>query len=174
MKKRIFKWFIFSIIILLIFIFGVLSFSRIKEKRTTKESIQIFHEFCAFNVGDNQKFCTKSLPNQPILLLFMNPECDFCQEEIKQIKERQNVLSNVSILLISITQKKQAADFYFNYRLNQLNNMRLLIDEDVSISKFFGIKTIPTIFIYDKNKKLIFNHKGEIKVEAFFHFFAEQ
>jgi len=174
MKRQIFKWFIFSIIIILIFILGVLSFSRIKEKKTTKENIQTFHEFCAFNVGDNQKFCTESLPKQPILLLFMDPECDFCREEIKQIKEQQNLLDNVSILLISIVQKKQAADFYSDYQLNQLNNIRLLIDEDVIISKFFDIKTIPTVFIYDKNKKLIFNHKGEIKVEAFIHFFAEQ
>jgi len=102
----------------------------------------------------------------------MNPECDFCQEEIKQIKKKYNVLENVSILLISITGKKQAANFYSDYQLSQFNDIKLLIDEDAKISFYFDIKTIPTIFIYNKSKKLLFSHRGEIKIDALVHYFT--
>ena len=137
-------------------------------------NIQTFNDFCIACVRYDIEFCTEFLPNQPILLLFMHPECDFCHEEIKQIKDRQNDLGSVSILLITTAQKKQVIDFYSYHQLNQFNNIQLLIDEDYKISNYFDVKVIPTMFIYDKNKKLIFTHKGEIKIEAFIRYFTEE
>ena len=174
MKKKIFKWGIYSIVFFLVILLGTFSFKRIREKKTIEKNIQTLHGFCAFSIGDNREFCTESLSNKPIIILFMNPECDFCQEEIKQIKKDQTRLKDVSVLLVTHTSLQQAIDFYSTQNLSLFDNIRLLSDEDIKIYNQFDIKTIPTIFIYDKNKKLIFTHKGEIKIEALTRYFAEE
>lgn len=172
--KKIVKWFIYGTVLFLILLLSALIYNRIKAKITTEQNIQTLYEFCAFSIGDNRDFCTESIQNKSVLILFMNPECDFCHEEIKQIKEQYNILENVSILLISAVQKKQATDFYSDYQLSQYNNIKLLIDENGKMSNYYDVKTIPTIFVYDKSKKLIFTHKGEIKIEAFIQYFTQQ
>jgi len=169
--KKIVTRTISIIVFLLILLLIVLSYRKIEEKKTTKLNIQRLYDFCAFSIGDNQEFCTKSLQNKSVFILFMDPDCDFCQEEVKQIKERNYVLQDVSILLITIASPKNAIDFYSRYQLNQFNNIKLLLDENAKISIYYDIKTIPTIFIYDKNKELTFSHNGEIQVDAFIHYF---
>ena len=174
MKKIIFKFFIYSVLFSLFIILGINSLKKMKEKIIAEGTIQIFNKFCALSIGNNHEFCTDSLPVQPIFLLFMHPECDFCNEEINQIKKYQNVFDNVSILLISTAQKNQAVDFYSKHKLSQFNNIRFLIDEDFRISNFYNVKVIPTVFIYGNNKKLIFTNKGEIKIETIIYYLSKE
>ncbi|GHV30121.1 hypothetical protein FACS1894177_02180 [Bacteroidia bacterium] len=72
----------------------------------------------------------------------------------------------LSSLLISSAPKKQIADFYSNQNLIQFDNVQFLVDEDFRISNHFGVHTIPTIFLYNADKKLIFKHNGEIKIQT--------
>jgi thiol-disulfide isomerase/thioredoxin len=173
MRKKIFKTVICSIVFLLIIVLGIYSFKRIKEKKQVIETIQIFSDFCAFSIGEHREFCTKQLPVQPVIILFLHPECDFCQEEIRQLKENQTELQNVSILLVTTASLQEAVEFCSNQNLGQFNNMRFLLDKDFKISNYFDVNTIPSIYMYNNDKKLIFKHKGEIKIETLIKYLSE-
>ncbi|MDR0232382.1 MAG: redoxin domain-containing protein [Dysgonamonadaceae bacterium] len=173
MKKKILKWFIYSIIVLILFILGINSFKKINEKKIVKENIQKFHDFCIFTVGGNHELCTKLLPTQPIIILFIHPECDSCHEEVKQLKEYQTEFQNISILLVTSASLQQAIDFYSNQNLSLFDNIKLCLDEDFKISDHFGINTIPSVFLYNQDKELIFKHKGEIKIETLISYLSE-
>ena len=92
---------IYGIIFILVILLGIFGIKRIMDKKTIEKNIRTLHEFCAFSIGDNRKFCTDSLSDKPVIILFMDPDCDFCQEEIKQIKEDQTQFKDASILLVT-------------------------------------------------------------------------
>jgi thiol-disulfide isomerase/thioredoxin len=174
MKKNIFKWSVCGIVILAILLLGIYCVKRINEIKNVEETIQIFHDFCAFSINNNHEFCSKSLPKQPVIILFVNPECDFCLAELKELKENQSKLQDISILLISAVPLNQAIIFYSNQNLNQFNNIQFLVDEDFNISNHFDIRTIPTVFVYNANKELTFKHKGEIKTETLIRYLSKE
>jgi thioredoxin-related protein len=146
---------------------------RIKEKKIIEGNIQILPSFCAVSIINNREFCTGLLPNNPIVIMFIHPECDFCQEEIKQLRVNQNNLKDIFILLITSSPKEQARDFYINQELSQFTNLQFLSDEDMKISDCFDVNIIPSIFLYNENQKLIHKFKGEIKVETLIRYLSE-
>jgi peroxiredoxin len=165
MKKKIVKFVIGSIVFSIFILLGILGFKSINNKKMIAKTIQTFHDFCTFCMDNNREFCTDSLPKQPIVLLFIHPECDFCHEEIKQLKESQILFQNISVLLVTTAPRQQVIDFYSNQNLSAFDNIKLLMDDNLKIFKEFDVNTIPTVFLYDEDKKLIFKHKGEIKME---------
>ncbi|MDR3062092.1 MAG: peroxiredoxin family protein [Dysgonamonadaceae bacterium] len=174
MEKKIFRSIIYGVIFCLFSLLGLYCFEKINKKNLIKKNILSFQNFCAFSINNNQNFCTKSLPKQPIIILFIHPECDFCIEEIKQLKESQVKFKNTSILLITSASLKQVIDFYSEQNLAQLNNVQLLLDKELKISNSFGINIIPSVFVYNTDKELIFSHKNEIKIETLIRYLSEK
>jgi thioredoxin-related protein len=173
MKKKFLKLSIYSLVAFLILLFGIRSISKIKEKKLTEENIQIFPSFYTASIISDHEFCTDSLPNKPVLLMFISPDCDFCQAEIKQLKAEQDKLKDIFILLITSAPKKQAYNFYTNQKLSQLTNLQFLSDEDMKISDYFDVNIIPSIFLYNKDRKLIHKYKGEVKIETLIKYLSE-
>ncbi|KAA6303543.1 MAG: Thiol-disulfide oxidoreductase ResA [Candidatus Ordinivivax streblomastigis] len=173
MRKKVLQVLIYCIIVSLILLLVIYSISRIREKKIVEENIQTFPSFCASSIINNIEICSDSLPNVPVLLMFMYPDCDFCQEEINQLKKNQNKLQNISILLITAAPQEQAENFYINQELTQITNLHFLSDTEMKITELFNVNIIPSIFLYDKNKKLTQNFKGEIKVEALLKYLSE-
>ena len=165
MKKQILKCIVYIFLIILFLFLCLNSYKRMNEKKIAEKNIQIFHDFCAFSINNNYEFCTESLPKQPVIILFIHPECDFCRAEIRELKENQSEFHNISILLVTSALLEQTKDLYSNQNLNKFSNIQLLLDENFGISNYFDVKTIPTVFIYNRDKKLFFKHKGEIKIE---------
>ncbi|GHT21761.1 hypothetical protein AGMMS4957_10990 [Bacteroidia bacterium] len=166
MKKKILKLSVYGMVAFLILFLGIHSISRIKEKRIVHENIQTLKPFCALNIVSGTEFCTNSLPNKPVIVMFMHPECDFCQEEIKQLKENPEQLEDVYILLITSASIKHAQQFYEDNKLSQLTNLQFLSDENMKLSDYFDANAIPSIFVYNDKWKLVYKCVGEIKVAA--------
>jgi thiol-disulfide isomerase/thioredoxin len=166
MKKKILKLSIYGSIFSLFLFLGIYSISIIKEKKITGDNIKMLKNFCALNIVNDNEFCINLLPNKPIILMFMNPECDHCQEEIKQIKRNKDKLKDISILLITSAPIKQVTDFYFVNGLSNLSNLQFLSDENMNITNDFDVHAIPSIFLYNDKRELVYKFNGEIKIEA--------
>lgn len=164
MKKTILQLVVTSIIISLILLLGINSFSKIKEKNNINKAIQTLQPFCAVNPITDCKFCIDSLLGKPILILFMHPECDSCQEEIKQLKNSSDKFKDIFIVLITSVPTQQAISFYENQKLSQLTNMQFLSDTQDQIASAFDVNIIPSMFLYNKHKKLVYKHAGEIEI----------
>jgi thioredoxin-related protein len=100
------------------------------------------------------------------MLLFTHPECDFCHEKIKQVVKLNTQLQDIVILLITHAEKEQALKFYSDYNLSQFDNLYMLIDDYIKVPPLYGSPSIPSVFLYDMNKKLLFKHNGAIKFET--------
>jgi thioredoxin-related protein len=104
--------------------------------------------------------------NQFIVLVYFNSECILCQNEALEIQRSLHLISNTRILMVSSEPIETIRAFSVQHVLqNEPSVMFAKINTEV-VFDTFGSVSIPHIFIYDKEHKLIKEFKGETKMEA--------
>jgi thiol-disulfide isomerase/thioredoxin len=104
--------------------------------------------------------------NKPTLILYFNSECDHCQYEAEAISQNVNKFENVNLLWVSYESLSIIRQFANTYKLASYPNIHFTKINHKAILSTFGSVSIPHIFIYDKDDKLLKEYKGETKVEA--------
>ncbi|NJN34079.1 MAG: hypothetical protein HC817_07345 [Saprospiraceae bacterium] len=56
--------------------------------------------------------------------------------------------------------------FTHSYGLDTLKNVQVISDENDELYKFFQVKSYPSVFIYNKERQLVKQYKGETKIDA--------
>ncbi len=106
-----------------------------------------------------------SLPPSALAIIFFNPSCEHCQYELKDLKKDELLFSKKEIILLSsetISTIKKTAE---EYGLASLPNFQFAKINAADVFDTFGPVTVPHIFIYGADHKLIKEFKGETKIE---------
>jgi thioredoxin-related protein len=123
----------------------------------------------AFNLNkipDSSSFVNDQLKkNTPTVLIFFAPDCDHCQEETKKLTEKMDQLKNVQILMVSWMDFGMVKKFYSDHKLADYSNITVTRDPEYNFLKYYGVHSIPDIFVYDKNGKYLGHFKKTIPVE---------
>jgi thiol-disulfide isomerase/thioredoxin len=162
--KKVKNIIILSIIVVLCTLF-YFTYKKIILKETAKENMQRIDDFELKSVTDSL-FSSSKLPKQPIALIFFHPECDICQAELEQLLKMKEEFAKISILLVTHASEKESKDFYIMMNLAEIPNIQLLLDTNYELHQKYFIKSIPSIYLYDSEKKLIKYFIGEIKMNV--------
>jgi peroxiredoxin len=157
-------------IMLPILILGAITFmsykvvSKINHKTAVAEHINIIPGF-SYKTIEGKMFSNTDLKEKmPTVFLYFNSECEHCQSEATQIRDNVRKFTIAQLLFISFEEPKNIAAFATKYKLNHYDNINFLCDSKVSFATTFDVNSLPTVVIYDKNKKLVTKIKGETKV----------
>jgi thioredoxin-related protein len=104
--------------------------------------------------------------NTPSVFIAFHPECEHCQYEAKSINERKTDLANVNIVMFTVANDSTTKAFSKQYGLDSFKNVHVIADTTKELERFFNVKSIPSIFIYNAQKQLVKEFKGETKIEA--------
>lgn len=158
-------------IIIPVVVLGVIAFmsykviSKIKHKKEVAENIKTIPIF-SFKTIEGRVFSNQHLKEDtPAIFLYFNSECEHCQSESEQIRDNVEKFANAQLVFISFEDSKKIMAFATKYRLDHYDNINFLCDSKVSFATTFDVNSLPTVVIYDKNKKLVKKIKGEVKVE---------
>jgi len=159
-------------IIIPIFILAAIAFmsykviSKINHKNEVAEHIKTIPTF-SYKTIEGKPFSNQNLKdNTPTVFLYFNSECEHCQSQAERIRDNLKKFTNAQLVFISFEEPKKIKAFATKYKLLGYDNISFLSDSKVSFATTFDVNSLPTIVIYDKNKKLVAKIKGEIKVEA--------
>lgn len=139
--------------------------SKINHKKEVAEHIKTIPAFSYKNINGKVFSNTDFKENTSTIFLYFNSECEHCQNEAEQIRDNIKKFANVQLVFISFEEPKQIEAFAAKYKLNHYDNVNFLCDSKVSFATTFDVNSLPTVVIYDKNKKLVKKIKGEVKVE---------
>jgi peroxiredoxin len=155
--------------ILVLGLLAVMSYkviSKINHKNEVAEHIKTIPAF-SYKTIKGQIFSNSDLKNDtPTVFLYFNSECEHCQSEAEQIRDNVEKFESVQLVFISFEKPKNIEAFATKYKLNHYDNINFLCDSKVSFSITFDVNSLPTIVLYDKNKKLLGKIKGQVKVET--------
>lgn len=173
MKRSKVKYFIYITVVALFLFISTCIILELRKKRAIDKNLQTLASFCMTNIF-GVKFCTESIPDQPILILYINPDCEMCEVEISQLKSQINKFKGTSILIITNAPVNQATNFYKTHRLSEISNLQFLLDEGMEFQDHTGVSVVPTCLIYNKDKKLVHKFAGEVKVDILLKYIAHQ
>jgi predicted DCC family thiol-disulfide oxidoreductase YuxK len=103
--------------------------------------------------------------NKPSIVIAYDVDCEYCQSEAKMLKTRKKDLDSTNIVLFTYSNDSLINEFAKKYGLDSLKNITFLSDTTGKIHTFFKIKSIPAIFVYNKNGQLVNQYQGETKIE---------
>jgi hypothetical protein len=137
---------------------------RAKEKLASLKSLPIV-------IMDSSMY---ELPNSvPTVVMLFNTACEHCHYEVTEIKKSISSFQRTSILMISSEPIKTIKAFAKEYGLDSEATITFAKINRDDVFETFGSVSIPHILIYDKDRKLIKEFKGETKIEAILQYLPQ-
>ena len=116
---------------------------------------------------ENDKIIVKNYPNKIVLLNFFATWCPQCKAEVPNLIKLQNDYKNdfvvVSVLLEEMKTNEEILAFIKEYNINYT-----VINSPESfdlVKNLGGIKSIPTMYLLDKNSKIFQKYVGLVPNE---------
>ena len=142
-------------LLLIVSVFGFLGF-KIANKLSHKKEVT-----ARTKTIPNFSF----LDNKPIVFVYFNSDCDYCQSEATKIEERLGHFKEVQLVFVSFEEQKNIIDFAKEYKLYKKENVVFLEDKEMVFSQIFDVNSIPYIVVYDKDKNFLQKFKGATKID---------
>jgi len=154
--------------IIILIVFSYMGYHIVQASQNKKIREERIAHIPIFELKTLQEgiFTNKNLKqNVSVVFLYFNSECDFCQAETEEIISNIKKLEDIQVFFVSNEPIKQIIEFQQKYKLDDYNNVMFLCDYENKFSELFGVKTIPTSFIYSKEGVLLYKNDGPVKIE---------
>lgn len=138
--------------------------SKLNHKKEIAERTKVLPHFSFINL-EGKVFTQHNLKNKPIIFVYFNSDCNYCQSEASKIEEKLQDFKNVQLLFVSFEEKEGIVKFAKQYKLDNQDNIVFLEDRKGEFSKLFDVNSIPYIVVYNKNGKFLKKFKGITKTD---------
>ncbi len=109
---------------------------------------------------------TQFLSDSPLVLVYFNTDCHFCQGEIKNLEDHYKLLNGFDFLFISSQSSIKIKKFITDYHLASFPKWNVMQDSLHLFKKIFGTNIYPNTYIYGSKGMLIKHFKGETSAKA--------
>lgn len=161
----------FIFLLLILGAIGYLGFSiyeDLKERQAIEERIAVLPDFSVTGL-DGQKVESSNVTGQsPFILTYFNTECQFCRSEIRSMKDHKLLQKNAVIYLVSDESPEILKQFNKEFELDSLQNIKVLQDSARHIKDLFGVRGVPSTFVYGRDAKLLNYYQGETRAEVLY------
>ncbi|QNL47682.1 redoxin domain-containing protein [Olivibacter sp. SDN3] len=152
--------------ILFVIITGMTACSFAQTNKVPKE----MPEFTFYTVEKDVPFTknsVKSNDNNNIAILFFDPGCSHCQQEVLGLGKNYDRIKNINLYLVAMQEKNLINAFMAMYggELRGKKNVTLLHDKNYEFIGKFKPTQYPATFVYGPDKKLKDYWDGEKKLQ---------
>jgi thioredoxin-related protein len=154
--------------IFLLLAFISCTFAVTAQKDSSAKNITKFEKIPFFSLHtapDSTVFSNKDLhKNKALIIMFFSPDCEHCQKETKELKAYKTELKDVQILMASPSSYAMVKQFYEDYGLSAMPNIKMGQDVNYALGSIFQLRSFPSIFVYDQQGKLAKAFVGNIGI----------
>ncbi len=101
----------------------------------------------------------------PTIVIYFSPTCGHCQHQAEEITSHIKQLEDVQILMVTSHPLYEIRQFIDTYAINHFANITVARDPDFNMGRFYELKSMPGIFIYNKKGKLKKAFDTNVKIE---------
>lgn len=144
------------------------------RKKEAALNMKTLPEF-AFKTMEDAPYTQRDVPEDKSVIIFhFSPDCDHCQNEATDLKEKMEWFKDVHILMVADKPKNEIEAFAQNYGLEKFPQVVFLQEQNGAFFNAFGTAAVPLAYIYDSEHRLLKNYNGETKMEAIKSVFDQQ
>ena len=122
--------------------------------------------FSIILVSDSSKFSKDSLEKKrPTMIFIFSPTCDHCKKSTAEMIAKFDKFKKVNIVMASVSKYQYVKKFYDENNLKDYPNIKMGVDADYFLGRFYEVRTYPSIYLYDKKGffKKFFNSSFTMK-----------
>jgi peroxiredoxin len=138
---------------------------EVVEKEKAPTVIKNERPVMTFTLTDGGQVDAHELDDKMVLVLFQ-PDCDHCQMEAKQIKNRLEAFKDYELYFISSHPMALIQEFAKDYQLVNIPNVHFGYTSVQSVWNNYGGISAPSIYIYSKEGRLVESFEGQVDVEV--------
>ncbi|HEC77679.1 MAG TPA: TlpA family protein disulfide reductase [candidate division WOR-3 bacterium] len=118
-------------------------------------------DFTLEDVDGNTVCLDSLLAKGPVFMSFWALWCKMCIKELDALKPYYDEFDSLGINLLAISQdKKRAVPKVKPFALSHKWKYVVVLDPDNIMRELYQVQAMPTSFIIDQNKKIVFTHQG--------------
>jgi thioredoxin-related protein len=112
--------------------------------------------FSITRVPDSSRFEKANLQkNKAVIMMVFSPDCEHCQQKIKEIMANIKLFKNVQIVMVSNLGYSYVKRFYQEFNVARYPNITMGMDYRYMLGNFFTIPGLPAMFLYNKNGQFV-------------------
>lgn len=150
-----------SFIVLFGIFFGLNCFAQVSYKTLP--------EFPAFKLkSSGEKIFTSTevqRKNKPTVVVYFSPTCHHCQTQALDITGNIKLFKDVQFLFVTSYPEADTKPFLDEYAIEKFPNIRFGYDTAFAMGKFYMLKSLPGIFIYNKEGVFVRDFDTNVKPE---------
>jgi peroxiredoxin len=135
-------------------IFTILFIHNISNAQYIKNRQQTLPELMYYTLDAKLFTNTNLADDSGLILLYLDPSCEACHKELKQIIDNMDYLKDMEILIISPNSREELEVFAKQYELEKYSQITLLHDPRDFFYKQFKLAGYPSLYIYNNKKEL--------------------
>jgi thioredoxin-related protein len=159
-KRLVARVIVFVLFAAVIILIGLKIYSR----ETITEYPKVLPEY-SFLTIDKNPFKIDTVKAKSIVIVFYSPGCIFCEHEGADLSRNSIGFIDSKILFVTIESADSARAYSKRYGIDTITNFNSLIDTSYQALLTFGIKTIPTTLIYNRDGLLVKAFEGEVNAK---------
>jgi hypothetical protein len=108
---------------------------------------------------------TKEIPSgKPTIFLYYSPHCPYSRAQIKEIVNNINTMPEIQFFIITSWPFAEMKNIYVRYQLNKFPQIKAGLDYNRFFGNYYGVKGVPFLVFYNKDKKFITAFEGIINI----------
>ncbi len=112
--------------------------------------------FRLINIADSSIFTKANLnKKKATIIIIFSPTCENCVEETKELKEKIDLFKKAQIIMVSPLDFSYLREFYNDNNIAQYPTITIGRDPGYFLGTFYKVRSLPSIFIYNKKGKLV-------------------
>jgi cytochrome oxidase Cu insertion factor (SCO1/SenC/PrrC family) len=136
-------------------------FSQVSYKTLTE-----FPAFKLKNSGNKIFTSTEVLKkNRPTVVVYFSPTCHHCQAQALDITGNMKLFKDVQFLFVTSYPEADTKSFLDEYAIEKFSNIRFGYDTAFAMGSFFMLKSLPGLFIYNKEGKFVRDFDTNLRPE---------
>jgi peroxiredoxin len=162
---------VFLLIIVVLGFIGYLGdsiYNNWQTRKAVEKRIASLPAFSASCLNGEMKTVGQVPLNRPIVITYFQTWCPFCQDEIQSMANNKKLQKQAAIYLISDQPMDSLVRFRRSFKLDSLQNIHVWRDRNHKVRKLFGIRGIPSTFVYGTDGRLLESYEGETKADVFY------
>lgn len=153
-------------LVALAFFLGYSTINRINAKSMAAEKLQ------TAPVGNfySMDSILVKIPNKNFALIYFDSGCEHCQNELKEVSSNRQLFVDKQLVFVSSENISSIKKVALEYRLNTEPTFYFYKIEQDDVFDTFGSTSLPHIFIYGLDGRLVKEFKGETNVATIAHY----
>ncbi len=136
-----------------------------KQEEIVQEQISQLPDFTLSDVEGNSHSLKRIAGNKSTLVVYFNSTCEICQMELNSLSKRIKEFEAYNLIFVTVEPPEEIKGFITELQLESRKNVHFLVDSEMEVAGYYGVKGVPALFIYDSTGNLVDSYTGPVKVD---------